>query len=74
MLGRRDGVGVPGAAVDERVRRSEYIVRRRYFRHAKKNENLFAVRISAGEVEICATTYLANVSKAVSTPIAVDIL
>ena len=40
VLGRRDNVGVPGVAVDESVRRSEYNVRKRYFRHAKNNENL----------------------------------
>lgn len=40
LLGRRDKVGVPGVAVDESVRRSEYSVRKRYFRHAKNNENL----------------------------------
>lgn len=44
LLGRCEKVGVPGVAVDDSVRRSEYSVRRRYFRHAKNNENLVTLQ------------------------------
>ena len=72
-----EGPGVPGVAVDDKLRRSEYRDRRRYLRHEKKRENLgcSTVNVLGRQKRMSVrNTNLASIRAAVSTPSVVDIV
>lgn len=72
-----EGIGVPGAAVDDKLRRSEYRDRRRYLRHEKKRENLVYSTVSVVEHQKrirARHANLASIRAAVSAPSVVDIV
>jgi len=72
-----EGSGVPGAAVDDKLRRSEYRDRRRYLRHEKNRENLVYSTVNplGRQKRMRARhTNLASIRAAVSAPSVVDIV